>query len=498
MKRKIFLFITIMLLIFNCVPTLASTNNWVLDKTNVLSDETTNYIKNLNENIFRNYKNKPQLAIIIIDKLPSGYTMDKYKLDTFNNYGVGTKEENCGMLFILSLTDRKYGFEIGDGYKKGSLLRNDLNTNFISSDIIELLKDEDYDSVIMNIVKYIEKIMLEEENGIYLEKQKIKDQQIQKNVNTLSKWIMIIVFPIAIIYIFFKLYKNIYLNKKINKVFKAYEKQINLLEKDKLTIFKEIKLILKYENRNQFNPIILKYLYNIYIEENKNKLLRKIENEIDLNLSESEHNLFLLNLFKTNNYNNFLNIRLKSLDTIIYKTIYEIQQKRKIYNDNVYNFHLYINKNMNKIDTKKVLVSTLEKNIKQFCNTEKLLSENEIEKIFKKQLKSLEFDNDFECFLNEHNSEINSKYFNKSSFYNNLRNSNEYRNYSSRNTNNNWMLYLLHLHMQENKKRIQYEQKIREQEEKRRREEELINESNSFGDSFGGGSSSGGGFSGGW
>ena len=37
-------------------------NEWVYDESNVISKDTEDYIKNLNENIFSVYKNKPQLA----------------------------------------------------------------------------------------------------------------------------------------------------------------------------------------------------------------------------------------------------------------------------------------------------------------------------------------------------------------------------------------------------------------------------------------------------
>ena len=92
----------------------ANGNEWVFDEPRVISEETENYIKNLNENVFPTYKNKPQLGILFVNQLPSGCTIDEYKLEQFNLYGVGTAEENCGMLFVFSLTDRAYGFEIGD------------------------------------------------------------------------------------------------------------------------------------------------------------------------------------------------------------------------------------------------------------------------------------------------------------------------------------------------------------------------------------------------
>ena len=128
MKRALSIILAVLLLLSILMPVVANANEndgygneWVYDEAQVISDETEDYIKNLNENVFAGYANKPQLAIMGINNLP--YNMTQYKLDTFNDYGVGTANENCGMLFIFAINDREYGLEIGDGFEKGSLLR---------------------------------------------------------------------------------------------------------------------------------------------------------------------------------------------------------------------------------------------------------------------------------------------------------------------------------------------------------------------------------------
>lgn len=119
---SVFIITLICVLTLNPVAFAADTGNeWVYDESNVISKDTEDYVKNLNENIYSVYKNKPQLAIIVIDHLPSETDIDSYKLDMFNKYGVGTADENCGMLFVLAIKDRKYGFEIGDGFERGSM-----------------------------------------------------------------------------------------------------------------------------------------------------------------------------------------------------------------------------------------------------------------------------------------------------------------------------------------------------------------------------------------
>ena len=121
--------------------------------------------------VFANYENKPQLSFILINNLPANYPVDNYTIDMFNEYGVGTKEENCGMLFLLSINDREYSFQIGDGYKSGTILRKDLTTDFVTSEMKSLLSDGNYDAVVIKITQHLEKIMADEENGIYAQKE---------------------------------------------------------------------------------------------------------------------------------------------------------------------------------------------------------------------------------------------------------------------------------------------------------------------------------------
>lgn len=144
-------------------------SEWLYDEPQVISDETENYLTNLNENVFANYANKPQLAIVVVNNLP--YDIDRYKRDLFNLNGIGTEAENCGMLFIFAVNDRKYGLEIGDGFEKGSLLREDLETDFITEDMKNALRAGDYDTVVLQVVQYLESLMADEENGVYAQKE---------------------------------------------------------------------------------------------------------------------------------------------------------------------------------------------------------------------------------------------------------------------------------------------------------------------------------------
>ena len=177
MRKLISIILAIMLIATISIPVFATGNEWVMDESQVLSKETEDYIKTLNENTFTSYKNKPQLAIVVVDEVPVEYTIDQYKNLLFNKYRVGTKEENCGLLFILAIKSREYALEIGDGYKKGTILRQTLSTDFVTSEIKESLRAEDYDKAVMQITKHLEGIMADEEAGVYATKEAEKIKQ---------------------------------------------------------------------------------------------------------------------------------------------------------------------------------------------------------------------------------------------------------------------------------------------------------------------------------
>ena len=152
-------------------------NAWVYDEADVVSDTTENYIASLNETVFIEYNRKPQLAVIVLNKLP--YNIESYKRDMFNEFGVGTAEENCGMLFVLAIEDREYALEIGDGFEKSGTLRSALETDFITDSMKDSLRAENYDAVIYQVANHLATMMEDDQNGFY----PIRENHVEPAVN---------------------------------------------------------------------------------------------------------------------------------------------------------------------------------------------------------------------------------------------------------------------------------------------------------------------------
>lgn len=172
-KVSVFLVFVLFISMFIGIPASAAENvfgnAWVYDEAQVISSETEEYIQDLNENVFAAYRDKPQVAFVVVNTWP--YDVDQYKLDLFNELGVGTIDENCGMLFLLAVDAREYAFEIGDGFKEGSLLRKDLEADFISEDMKDAAREGDYDRFVLLVAQYLDRLMADAENGVYEQKE---------------------------------------------------------------------------------------------------------------------------------------------------------------------------------------------------------------------------------------------------------------------------------------------------------------------------------------
>lgn len=113
-------------------------------------------------------KNGTEFAVLTVPAL-NGEDIDTYKVRVFNEWGIGDKQKDNGLLLVIAVEDRKYGLEVGyglegiitDGYS-GRTLRNILPQYFKEGNyyegvyafvntIYKKLTDETYDSEYTNV-----------------------------------------------------------------------------------------------------------------------------------------------------------------------------------------------------------------------------------------------------------------------------------------------------------------------------------------------------------
>lgn len=483
-------------------------NEWVYDEPQVVSAETEAYIASLNET-FAGYQNKPQLLIMIINKLP--YNIDDYKLDMFNEYGVGTKEENQGMLFIFAIEDREYALEIGDGFEKGSIIRKDLETDFITEDMKNSLRNEDYDTVVHQVAEYLGSLMADVENGVYAEKEEaaaIKRAEEEaaraaaaekaKEVGVIALIVMGIGAAVAgVVAAVRAIYLSIKRKKAIDEAIAKYDKHIRMLGLNYDDVVMSLRINVSDCHPDDVDSKILDKLFYKFFDIQMDQLLEM--GQMD-RMSKYKERTKVYNDFAA-----FRDCRIIDLNSIVSEVDEEEEAKLAMIRKNREHIEEFLKINEARIENKAIkhglrsAFRTLE-----YPNRE--LTYAEMEKFFVKTMRKLNFDMEFERFCAEHKDEIGNRDFNRSQFYDEIRKTNNYGQYKySRNYNNMWMQYYLMMHLKN--RRIERERKAeleRQEAERRRRAaaqraaQQQRSMNSSFGTRTGGGFSSGGGFKGGW
>ena len=484
-------------------------NAWIYDEAKVVSDETEAYIPELNEVTFANYKNKPQLAFIILQKLPDNTSIDTYKLDMFNEYGVGTKEENQGMLFVFAIDNREYALEIGDGFKKGTLLRRDLETDFITSDMKTLLRNGDYDAVVKQVAEHLAGVMLNVENGTYETKQAEYDAnqaRIAENFKKVMK-VVCIVFLCAILfaglcYGGYWLVVYIARRRTIKQMIVKYDRHMKLLGKNRDEVAKKLYDFFIDSNVGYIKNVFISKLHDYWIAEQCEVILSKCQSMNDER--KTWYSEYVKRFKFRNPLDNFENLKLIDVNTAIKEVDAIEAQRAEMRRQNTEIVENFLNANDNRIINRNIKHDLIERFDAFKHWSDELVDVDTLENCFKEYYEELDFEYEVEQFCKENADKIKAKDFNKQAFIKELSQTDEYR---ARSRNNNmWMLHFLMLHMAMNRNnRIQREAEEKRAAERRaaqRRAESYrssySSHNSTFGSGFGGGFSSGGGFKGGW
>jgi len=85
---------------------------YITDNANIIDSEYEQKITDLADKI--NKETTVEIAVLTIESL-EGEDIDNYAVSTFRQNGVGKKDNNNGLLILVSKNDRKYRFEIGYG-----------------------------------------------------------------------------------------------------------------------------------------------------------------------------------------------------------------------------------------------------------------------------------------------------------------------------------------------------------------------------------------------
>ena len=104
-----------------------------------------------------------QMVILIIDST-KGEPIEEYSLRVANNWALGRKKYNDGVLITVAVKDRRLRIEVGLGLEK--IIPDDLAKNIIEETIVPHFKKDEYYLGLLNGTKRIIKIIKENKNNI--------------------------------------------------------------------------------------------------------------------------------------------------------------------------------------------------------------------------------------------------------------------------------------------------------------------------------------------
>jgi uncharacterized protein len=103
-------------------------------------------------------KTNTQIAVVTIRTL-SGSSVENYALHLFNEWGIGHKEDNRGLLILVSPSDRKYRIEVGRGFET---LFPKSRAATIGAQMIPDLKGEHYGQALLRCTQTLASIIAQQ------------------------------------------------------------------------------------------------------------------------------------------------------------------------------------------------------------------------------------------------------------------------------------------------------------------------------------------------
>ncbi len=138
MKKSILILFIILFAGISAQPEIPTLDRYATDLTGTLS---TSQVNKLDQELKRvDQVTSNQVVLLIIQSL-EGYPLEMYSFDVAEKNKIGSKENDNGILFLVSIDDRKMRIEVGYGLEgalpdamASSILRNDVKPFFREGD----------------------------------------------------------------------------------------------------------------------------------------------------------------------------------------------------------------------------------------------------------------------------------------------------------------------------------------------------------------------------
>lgn len=115
----------------------------VVDAANVVSPDVENVV-NADLQAFRS-AGGPQIAVAVVDSIGNA-SIEDYTIDLANQWGVGDKAKDDGVVILIAVTDRELRIEVGSGVEGD--LTDVAAGNIVDQVMVPLLRADDFDGAV--------------------------------------------------------------------------------------------------------------------------------------------------------------------------------------------------------------------------------------------------------------------------------------------------------------------------------------------------------------
>lgn len=201
-------------------------NIFISDNANMLNKETKKKIYELNKQLAAS-TNGAQLQVVTVPELPSGESIESYAEKIFNQLGIGNKDEDNGVLYLIALEDREFRLEVGYGLE-GLITDSTADDIINDDDVVENFGDKKYDAAVSQVVDEVFDIM----NS----KTALVDSQIaaitrKKRNNQLLYWLQVIILAIGFILFAGLLISSIRGRSLMKKHYQAFQTDLEAFQR---------------------------------------------------------------------------------------------------------------------------------------------------------------------------------------------------------------------------------------------------------------------------
>lgn len=160
MKKIIFTFLTFVLFIINVEALVDPTSNfYVNDYANILSEETENEIQSMSVQL--SYTDGTQMVVVTVEDL-EGLSVEEYANQLFNKFGIGEADSDNGLLILVSRDDRKIRVEVGYGLE--GVINDGKAGRYLDAYAVPYLKNNEWDKGIFNVYNALYKEIVTQNN----------------------------------------------------------------------------------------------------------------------------------------------------------------------------------------------------------------------------------------------------------------------------------------------------------------------------------------------